>query len=153
MEKVYIAVGSNKGNRKDYIIGALKHVRKRVSVTRISPFISSRPAEGVKGGLFLNGVFEGMTKLSPQKLFEFLQHVEAEAGRNFPHPRGGAREIDLDIIFYGERVIASKKLVIPHPGYRKRDFVLTPLCEVAPYLKDPVTGERMIDLKKKWRKA
>lgn len=151
MAKVYIAFGSNKGDRAGYIAGALKEMQSRVLITRISSVFESPPAEGVKGGSFFNGAIEVKTGLSPQKLFEFLQAVEIKTGRAIPHLKGEEREVDLDIIFYGNSIIKSQDLTVPHPKYSRRDFVIIPLSEIAPDFRDPETGEKMIALKNKIR--
>ncbi|MBN1446236.1 MAG: 2-amino-4-hydroxy-6-hydroxymethyldihydropteridine diphosphokinase [Candidatus Omnitrophica bacterium] len=141
MERVYIAVGSNKGDRAGNIIGALKHIEKYVVITKISPFLSNLPQEGADGGFFMNGVIAGKTGLSPEKLFRILQDVEKKSGRVFPHGRGDEREIDLDIIFYGGRIIKTKEIRVPHPRYRGRYFVVRPLYDIAPDLMDPETKQ------------
>jgi 2-amino-4-hydroxy-6-hydroxymethyldihydropteridine diphosphokinase len=147
-EKVYIALGSNKGDRVCNIIKALRHIEERFFITRLSSFIRTSPAENAEGGFFLNGVVEGRTGLSPLKLFEFLQDTEKNMGRKHPHKRGDEREIDLDIIFYGGEIIRTGKLTIPHPGYRKRVFVVSPLYEIAPGFVDPETGQTVSDVYK-----
>jgi len=141
MENVYIAVGSNKGDRTGNIISALKHIEKHVAITRISPFLSNPPQEGADGGFFMNGVIEGKTGLSPEKLFRALQDIEKKSGRSFPHAKGDEREIDLDIIFYGKRIIKTREIRVPHPRYRGRYFVVRPLYDIAPDFTDPETGQ------------
>jgi len=89
----------------------------------------------------MNGVIEGKTGRSPEKLFRMLQDIEKKYGRIFPHARGDEREIDLDIIFYGGRVIKTKEIRVPHPRYRKRYFVVRPLYNIAPDLRDPETKQ------------
>jgi 2-amino-4-hydroxy-6-hydroxymethyldihydropteridine diphosphokinase len=143
LETVYIAIGSNKGNRQDNVIRTLRYVGKNILIMRISSFIKTMPAEGSEGGFFLNGVIEGKTHLSPLKLFEFLQETERYIGRKCPHRRGDEREIDLDIIFYGRKIIRTVKLTVPHPRYRERDFVIKPLYEITPGFVDPVTGQTL----------
>lgn len=141
MERVYIAVGSNKGDRAGNIISALKHIEKHILIRKTSPFLHNRPQEGAGGGFFMNGVIEGKTGLPPENLFHMLQDIEKKSGRIFPHARGDEREIDLDIIFYGGRVIKTKEIRVPHPRYRKRYFVVRPLYDIAPDLKDPETKQ------------
>jgi len=148
MARVYIGVGSNKGDRKRHIIRALKHLDLNAPITRISAFFSSIPAENARGGTFLNGVVECTTFLSPRGLLSFLLDIEKAEGRSFPHGRGEPREVDLDIIFYGREKIESRDLVIPHPRYRFRDFVIIPLAEIAPLLTDPVSGVRISEIRK-----
>lgn len=145
METVYIALGSNKGNRVSNIIRALKHIEKKIFITSLSPFIEFPPEEGADGGFFINGVLKGRTRLSPEELFEFLQDTEEKLGRKHPHKRGDERKIDLDIIFYGDREIKRNQLTVPHQSYRKRFFVLKPLCEIAPDFVDPETGKTVFE--------
>lgn len=139
MNRVYIAAGSNKGDRTGSVIKTLKRLEKHVFITKISTFIQTPPAEGAAGGFFINGVIEGMTGLAPVKLFEFLQDTEKDIGRKHPHKKGDEREIDLDIIFYGSRIVKTQKLTVPHPRYRKRSFVMKPLYDIAPDFVDPET--------------
>lgn len=141
MEKVYIAVGSNKGKRRKNVIKAIKIMESILTITKISPFFQTSPEEGAKGGPFLNGVIEGKTSLGVEELMTLLKNVEKKLGRKFPHKKGDEREIDLDIILYGDRVIKRKSVIIPHPRYRKRYFVLKPLFEIVPERKDPETNE------------
>ena len=115
MERVYIAIGSNKGKREENIIKALKRMEETITIKKISSFFITPPEEGAKGGFFINGVMEGETPLSPLRLFSFLQEVEKDIGRPFPHKKGDEREIYLDIIFYGDRVIKTDRILIPHP--------------------------------------
>jgi len=148
MENAYIAIGSNKGDRTANIIRALKHIEQYVLVTKISSFIKTPPQEGADGGFFMNGVIEVKTALPPGKLFHALQDIEKKSGRAFPHGRGDEREIDLDIIFYGDRIIRTEEMQVPHPRYRKRYFVVYPLYHIAPDLKDPETKQTVYSIYK-----
>ncbi len=152
MNTVYIAAGSNKGDRTGNVIRALKHIEEKLFLTGISSFIETPPAEGADGGFFINGVIEGRTSYSPAELFEFLQDVEKKIGRKHPHKKGDERKIDLDIIFYGNRIIRTRELKVPHPRYRKRIFVLKPLCEIAPDLVDPETRQTVSDIYRELKK-
>jgi 2-amino-4-hydroxy-6-hydroxymethyldihydropteridine diphosphokinase len=88
---------------------------------------------------FLNQVVEVETELSPQELAKVCADIEAEVGRT-PSHHWGPREIDLDILLYEDQIIDSPELEIPHRHMRDRQFVLVPLVEIAPSLKDPMTG-------------
>jgi len=149
MERIYIAIGSNRGNREANVIIALKKLESEVSIKKISPFINTPPEEGADGGFFMNGVIEGETSLSPENLLSFLQDIEKSMGRKFPHKIGDEREVDLDIIFYGDSVIKTGNFIVPHPKYRKRYFVVFPLYEIAPCIKDPETEESISDIYKR----
>ena len=93
----------------------------------------------------LNGVVIGVTALEPQALLERLLAIEQDFGRTRPY--GGApRTLDLDLILYGNSVIDEPGLVVPHPRFRERRFVLEPLAEIAPDRVDPVSGRTMAEL-------
>jgi len=146
MAKIFIGIGSNAGNRRKNIIKAFMLIEKEITVKKISRFIETTPQEGVKGGNFLNGVIEGETALSPQKLLLLLRKTERKIGRNFPHPTNKARKIDLDILFYNNLISNKATLKIPHPKFSKRYFVLKPFSEIAPDFKDHVSGKKIISL-------
>ena len=89
---------------------------------------------------FLNGVVVGDTALSARALLESLMAIERDCGRERLHPNA-ARTLDLDLILYGRERITEPDLVVPHPRFRERLFVLEPLAELAPDWLDPVSGE------------
>jgi 2-amino-4-hydroxy-6-hydroxymethyldihydropteridine diphosphokinase len=88
---------------------------------------------------FLNTVVKGETQLTPEELLIFVKQIEQQLGR-VERFRWGPREIDVDIIFYGDKLINQPDLTIPHPRFRNRDFVLQPLCELGAAIVDPATG-------------
>ncbi len=130
MKNVFIAIGSNKGDRKRNIIKSLKEIKKIAEIKKISSFYVNEPVNA-DGGYFLNGVIEIRTKLNPFQLLKKLKEIEKKIGRKFPHKRGDEREIDLDIIFYGKEILKTKKLEIPHKEFKNREFVLKGLLEIA----------------------
>ena len=145
MVRVAIALGSNLGDRAahlDYAVSRLSTFLFSLSVSR------RHDTEPVGVGVqptFLNGAVVGETGLSPRELFETLQTIERERGRERPFP-GAARTLDLDLILYGNRIIDEPGLTVPHPRFRERTFVLGPLAEIAPELVDPVSGLTVRDL-------
>ena len=133
MVKIYLGLGSNLGDRRKNIKKALFLLEKEgIKINKISSLFKNKPEEGVKGGYFLNGVVEVETELSPQELLLTLQKIEALLGRKGKHKMKEARTIDLDILLYGNLNINQPNLIIPHPKWKKRDFVLKPLSEIAP---------------------
>jgi 2-amino-4-hydroxy-6-hydroxymethyldihydropteridine diphosphokinase len=94
---------------------------------------------------FLNAAAAGETTLAARALLDALLAVERERGRERPHPNA-ARTLDLDLVLFGDGVIDEPGLVVPHPRFRERRFVLEPLAEVAPRMVDPVTGETIAEL-------
>jgi 2-amino-4-hydroxy-6-hydroxymethyldihydropteridine diphosphokinase len=112
-----------------------------LSSFRLSSIIETAP---VGPGLeddppYLNAVGVGQSALSPRAIYERLRAIEAAAGRTRPYP-GAPRTLDLDLILAGDDVVEDRDLQVPHPRFRQRRFVLEPLAEVAPDLRDPITG-------------
>lgn len=138
--QAFIGIGSNLGDRLAHCRAALERLALLPGTTlkRVSPFLESEPQEGVEGGLFLNGVAEIATSLSPRELLGYLQSIEAALGRAPDHRPGTARTMDLDILLFGDTVMDEPGLTIPHPRLAKRRFVLAPLVALAPALRHPV---------------
>ncbi len=138
---VAIALGSNLGDRRAHLALALSRLRPLLHNLRCSTLIETAP-EGVpdEQGAFLNGVVVGETDLSPRALLSALQGIEKAAGRARPY-RYAARTLDMDLILYGDAIVDEEGLVVPHPRFRERRFVLAPLAEVAGDWVDPVTGQ------------
>lgn len=138
----YIALGSNMGDREGYLQMAIDSIgqEKGCQVKKISSFIRTAPYGGVKQEDFLNGCAQIRTLLTPQELLETLQGIEKQAGRE-RKVHWGPRTLDLDIIFYDREVVEEENLQIPHIEMAKRDFVLIPLREIAPFLRHPITGK------------
>lgn len=146
MDRVAVALGSNLGNRVAHLDYAVSRLRTLLHQLKVSPYHEYAPV-AVPGPqpLYLNAAAVGMTAESPQALLDALLAVERERGRERPHP-GAARTLDLDLIVFADVVIEEPGLVVPHPRFRDRRFVLEPLAEVAADLADPVTGLTIGDL-------
>lgn len=132
-ERVYLGVGSNLGDRKFYLERA-KALTLRLPHTRFlrgSSALETEPVGGPPQGKFLNTAWEIETQLSPQALKEALLQIETQLGRKRSVPNA-PREIDIDILFYGNQVIEEDGLQIPHPRLYERLFVLAPLAELIP---------------------
>jgi 2-amino-4-hydroxy-6-hydroxymethyldihydropteridine diphosphokinase len=105
-----------------------------------APVYSSKAVGYTDQPDFLNTAVRGQTDLEPEALLARIKNIERQVGRT-PTFHHGPREIDIDIIFYGERVIENPRLTIPHPAFKERDFVLQPLSDLDPSLADPVTKQ------------
>ncbi len=147
MEKVYLGVGSNLGDRQFYLEEAKKLTRKipDTRFLRSSSVLETDPVGGPPQGKFLNAVWEIETGLSPRELKKRLREIENQLGRRRAE-RNTPREIDLDILSYGHQVVEENDLKIPHPRLHERTFVLLPLCELAPEWKHPVLKKTMKEL-------
>lgn len=144
---VYLSLGSSEGDRKKYLGAALNALDAHplIKLKKVSSFIETEPYGGVASNRFLNCAAEIETLLTPQVLLSFAQEVEARNGRTRAR-RWADRTLDIDIIFFGKKVIAEDNLIIPHPDYARRGFVLEPLCEIAPAFVCPVYRKSVKDL-------
>jgi len=148
MSTVYIGLGSNIGDREATIRAAVERLRAHpaIRVRRVSTLIETDPVGGPAGQpAFLNGAAEIETDLEPPDLLDVLKEIEHNLGRR-PGPRWGPREIDLDLLLWGDRIVKTDRLAVPHAHLRERRFVLAPLSEIAPAARDPVTGRTVRDL-------
>lgn len=143
----YIALGSNMGNRKEYLDTAVRKLGeiRTCEVKKVSSFIETPPYGVTEQADFLNGCLELRTTLDPEELLEELHRIENEAGRERIF-RWGPRTLDLDLIFYDDIILQEDGLCIPHVEVQKRKFVLEPLCEIAPYKRHPVYGKTVYEM-------
>ena len=141
-----VALGSNIADRRAHLDFAVDRLRAFLDNLRASSYFETEPV-GVTGvqPLFLNAAVVGETTLSARALLDRLLAVELERGRERPYPNA-PRTLDLDLVLYGDAVIDEPGLVVPHPRFRERRFVLEPLASIAPALVDPVTGLTVADL-------
>ena len=137
---VYIAFGANRGDAKGNILKALQGLAAFCQVSQISPLYLSKPEGFLEQEDFTNGALEAKTDLSPIQLLASLKEIETRLGRQKSF-RDAPREIDLDIIFYDNEIVTFPQLYIPHQSFRKREFVLLPLKQIAPDFIDPVSGK------------
>lgn len=141
-ETVFIGFGSNVGDRVDFCDRAitLLSLLPHSQVTGVSLLYETEPVrDGAHpgDGWFLNGVVRLETDVTPQSLLMVFREIERSLGRN-EEDRAGPRTIDLDMLFYGDRVIQEPGLAVPHPRLHQRRFVLMPLSELAPLHVHPV---------------
>lgn len=143
----YIALGSNMGDKKGYLDQAAEQLGrlKKCAVTKISPFYETPPYGMTEQDDFLNGCVELRTLLSPQELLSELHRMEQEAGRERV-VHWGPRTLDLDLLLYDDLVVETDDLCIPHVEMHKREFVLKPLHDIAPYKRHPVYGKTVREM-------
>ncbi|HZS75452.1 MAG TPA: GTP cyclohydrolase MptA [Ktedonobacteraceae bacterium] len=142
---VYLALGSNIGDRRANLAAALQRLRDVIDITSISSLYETEPVGYLEQPRFFNMVIQGQTALSPEELLKYAKDVEIALGRQ-PTFRNGPRPIDIDILFYNHTQLTKDNLVIPHPRMAERAFVLVPLAEIAPELVDPASGKQVQDL-------
>ncbi|HEY4084700.1 MAG TPA: 2-amino-4-hydroxy-6-hydroxymethyldihydropteridine diphosphokinase [Bryobacteraceae bacterium] len=146
MTTAWLALGSNLGDRE----ARLREAREQLNAPDLKLLRASSLYETAPMGLadqpwFLNQVAEFETSLLPLQLLHRIHSIENELGR-VRTIVNGPRTVDIDIVLYGDTILQSAELEIPHPRYRERRFVLEPLAELNPALRDPATGEPIMAL-------
>ena len=145
-QTVFLALGANLGNPKDQIERGIMSLNDHgVNVIARSSWFETEPVGMDDQPWFLNLVARASTLLDPYELLTICQQIEKWVGR-IPSVRFGPRHLDIDILLYGDELIESEELTIPHPRMRERRFVLIPLLEIAPELEDPVLNQPYADV-------
>ncbi len=145
--KAYIGLGSNLGNREENIRKAVALLEKSqgIKLVKLSPFYETEPVGDIPQGKFINAAAEIYTAISPSGLLAVCRNIEDELGR-VRTVKWGPRTIDLDVLLYGEEVIYTAELTVPHPLMHEREFVLRPLSDIAPNAYHPVLGKTIQEL-------
>ena len=143
--EIHLGLGSNLGNRLANLRMALRFLEPLVRIEAVSSLYQTAPVGPKPQPDFYNAVCRGRTGLAPEGLLRYLKHVEFEIGRR-PGPRWGPRSIDIDILLYGDRLVETPDLVIPHPLLAERAFVLVPLAEVSPAIVHPALKQSIARL-------
>ena len=149
MERCYLLFGSNMGDKDQLFADACTLINNRCGrVMEVSAAYESEPWGFEADEWFLNRVIAVDTELEPETMLQQLLEIEAELGRvRHPNQEGYAsRPIDLDILYFGERVILSDRLTVPHPRLHLRRFTLVPLCELIPDFLHPVLHKTQSEL-------
>jgi len=138
MSKIYLSIGSNKGNRYSQIKEALKLIREDLGeIISISKIYETK-SWGFESENFLNLCIAIKSELSPDKLLFSINNIEEKIGRKRDSEIMKSREMDIDIIFYSNKIVNQKELIIPHPRLQLRNFVLVPLSEIASDFVHPI---------------
>ena len=131
MRKIYLSIGSNKGNRYSFIKEALRLIQKDIGEVILISKIYETKSWGFQSDDFLNLCILIKSKLIPTKLISKLKKIEESVGRERNNDKIEAREIDIDILFYSDEIVNQKDLIIPHQRLHLRNFVLYPLNDIA----------------------
>jgi len=142
---IYLALGSNLGDRMGNLTSAVERLSQKVNIKKVSSVYETEPVYYKEQPLYLNAVLSAVTELEPSDLLRFVKGIESDLGRQ-PGFRNAPRLIDIDILFYGNKVVQTEELAIPHPDIAERAFVLVPLAEIAPGLVHPVIHKKVKDL-------
>jgi len=146
VDRVAVALGSNCGDRRAHLDYAVSTLRTFLTNLTVSRYYETIPV-GVSGpqALFLNAAAVGDTRMSARAVLDALLAIEHERGRERPYANA-PRTLDLDVILFGDAIVEEPGLKVPHPRFRERRFVLQPLAEIAPDLRDPVSGKTIAEL-------
>lgn len=146
MKIVYLGLGSNMGDSETLLQSALDALnRPDLKLLRASAIYETEPIGLREQRWFLNMAAEFETELFPKQLLYRIRKIEVDLGR-VRTVRNGPRTIDIDILLYGNAVVRTEELEIPHPRYRERRFTLAPLAELKPGLRDPVTHQTVAEM-------
>lgn len=138
--KVYIGAGSNLGDRRGHLLAGLSALaREGLAPVKVSSLWATEPLDAPGSPEFLNLALLVDTKMPPQRVMACLQRIELAAGRRRSR-RNAPRTLDLDLLIQEPYRIRAERLEVPHPRMWGRRFVLAPLAEIAPGLRDPATG-------------
>ena len=143
----YIALGSNMGDKRAYLDLGVEGLRrtKGCQISAVSDYLATEPYGVTDQDEFLNGAMKIRTLLTPFELLKRLHEIEQAAGRE-RIIRWGPRTLDLDILLYDDLILDDEELHIPHIEMYKRDFVLKPLCQIAPYVRHPIYNRTVQEL-------
>ncbi len=145
MTHIYLALGSNMGDRLANLEKARQALAPQVRIIMASAIYETTPWGYIEQEDFLNQVLEAETELLPLELLNWLKDIEERLGRKKGF-RNGPRMIDVDILFYGELILEMEQLQIPHARLHERAFVLVPLADIAPQFVHPVLGKAITEL-------
>ena len=146
--KAVLSLGSSEGDKRANLEGAITALRgvRGIKVLKVSDFITTAPYGGVAKGEFLNCALVAECLLTPNQLLEVINKIEGDFHRERTE-RWGDRTLDIDIVFFGNKIIAQEGLIIPHYDYFNRDFVLTPIKQIAPDFVCPLLRKRVQDIR------
>jgi 2-amino-4-hydroxy-6-hydroxymethyldihydropteridine diphosphokinase len=139
--KFYLSLGSNLGQRQDFLKKALRLMASsdKLELTRVSRVYETQPLGFSDQNDYLNLVVEGVCDMKPLELMDYLEDIESSVGRKAEF-KNGPREIDIDILLFDDSVFEKDDLIIPHPGLNRREFALRPLLNLNPDLSEPTSN-------------
>ncbi len=151
MHDVYLSLGSNIDDREKNIINAIKLLGKILTIKKVSSIYETEPVGFKEQEYFYNLVLKVFTDLTPFELLQSIEQIENKLGKKIKR-RWGPRSIDIDILYYGNEIIESEELIIPHSLINERRFVLIPMSEIAEEFVCPRTNLKISEILKNYKK-
>ena len=145
MHQIYLALGTNIGDRPQNLRSAIAALPPSVNVLQESRIYETEPWGYLDQPAFLNMALKAETSLSPRELLNYLKDLEVQLGRT-PNFRNGPRLLDMDILFFDDLCLNEPDLVIPHPRIHERSFVLVPLTDIAPGFIHPLLAQSVTQM-------
>lgn len=143
--EVVLSLGGNKGEREKLLFRAIESLNEKFQLLKVSKIYETSAWGGVAKGDFLNQIAVISTGLEPEEVLDIIQETEIDLGRTREEPWGD-RTMDIDILYFGEKVLNTNSLKIPHPFIAERKFVLNPLAELLPNKIHPITGKDSLEM-------
>jgi 2-amino-4-hydroxy-6-hydroxymethyldihydropteridine diphosphokinase len=143
--QAYLSLGSNLGDRQAHLRQAIAQLERAGEVTAVSSLYETEPVDVAEQPWFMNCAVALQTQLAPRVLLDTLLAIEQKMGRMRTHPKG-PRLIDIDILFFDDRIVNEDGLTIPHPQMHARRFVLEPLAQIASQARHPVLAKTVREL-------
>lgn len=137
LHKVFLGLGANVGDKKANIKKAIELLKEKIANIAVASIYETKPWGYKEQDNFLNTAIKGNTRLSPSELFKFVKDIEKKLGR-IKRFKWGPREIDIDVLFYNDKIYKDHNLEIPHSRLHERDFVLKPLMNLEPEFIHPI---------------
>ena len=150
-ERIFLSLGSNLGNREENLKKAREKIQKIAKIVTLSSIYETKPVGYKEQSNFYNQVIEVQTTLAPEILLDKCLEIETIMGR-VRKIKKGSRNIDIDILLYGNRIIKTENLILPHPQMSERAFVLVPLAEIAAEVVHPESKETIASFEGKLSK-
>jgi 2-amino-4-hydroxy-6-hydroxymethyldihydropteridine diphosphokinase len=146
LSTIYLLLGSNLGDRARLLQSAVDRIGERIGrLTGASALYETAPWGGIEQPAFLNQVLKVETRLAPEEVLRIILEIEHEAGR-VRYERWGARHLDIDILYFGNAVMDTPRLTVPHPRLHERRFTMVPLAEIAPDFVHPLLNKTNAEL-------
>lgn len=148
MATIFLGLGSNLGDRRANLRGAVALLQERFTQQQVSSLYETEPVGYLEQPTFLNAVWQGQAEADAETVYAWVKEIESKLGRTPTFPNG-PRNIDIDLLLYNDLILTTPQLMVPHPRMGERAFVLEPLCEVAPNVVHPVLQHRVGELLKR----